>query len=42
MLFFTAVSQRLRSASLSWAVLAGAIVLLITGIGFLLAFPKLI
>lgn len=41
-LFFTAVSQRLRSAALSWAVLAGALVLMITGIGFLLAFPKLI
>jgi hypothetical protein len=41
-LFFTAVSQRLRSAALTWAVLVGATVLLFIGIGFLVAFPKII
>lgn len=41
-LFFAAVSQRLRSAVLSWAVLGGAAVLLVAGIGFLISFPKII
>lgn len=41
-LFFTAVSQRLRSPRLTWVVLGGAVVLLLAGIGFLLAFPKII
>jgi hypothetical protein len=36
------VSQRLRSAALTWAVLVGATVLLFIGIGFLVAFPKII
>ncbi|PJJ57204.1 hypothetical protein CLV56_1428 [Mumia flava] len=41
-LFFTAVAQRIRTASLSWAVLIGASVLLVVGIIFLTAFPKII
>lgn len=41
-LFFTAVAQRLRSARLGAVTLAGASVLLIVGIGFLIAFPKII
>lgn len=41
-LFFTAVSQRLRSATLSWVVHTGAIGLMLVGIGFLITFPKII
>lgn len=41
-LFLTAVSQRLRSTVLTRVVIAGAIVLLIVGIGFLIAMPKII
>lgn len=41
-LFFTAVSQRLRSATLTWVVLDGAVILLLIGVGFLIAFPKII
>lgn len=41
-LFFTAVSGRLDSRKLAWVVLSGAIVLLCVGIGFLIAFPKII
>lgn len=41
-LFFTAVSGRLESRRLAWTVLGGAIVLLCVGIGFLIAFPKII
>lgn len=41
-LFFTAVSQRLRSIALSRAVLAGAVALMLVGIGFLITFPKII
>lgn len=41
-LFFTAVSQQVRSARLSTVVLIGASALLLTGIGFLVAFPKII
>ncbi|SDU78773.1 hypothetical protein [Jiangella alkaliphila] len=41
-LFFTAVSQRLRSRTLTWVVLGGAMTLLLVGIGFLIAFPKII
>ncbi|SEE90005.1 hypothetical protein [Jiangella alba] len=41
-LFFTAVSQRLRSATLTWVVLGGAMTLLLVGVGFLIAFPKII
>jgi hypothetical protein len=41
-LFFTAVSQRIRSTALSHTVLAGAMVLLVVGIGLLIAFPKII
>lgn len=41
-LFFTAVSQRLRSPVLSLVMLLGATVLLIIGTGCLIAFPKII
>lgn len=41
-LFFTAVSQRLRSAMLTWVVLGGAVVLLLVGVGFLISFPKIV
>lgn len=41
-LFLTAVSQRLRNRILTWVVLSGAIVLVIVGIGFLIAMPKII
>lgn len=41
-LFFTAVSQRLRSTTLTWVVLDGAVILLLIGVGFLIAFPKII
>ena len=41
-LFLTAVSQRLRSTVLTWTVIGGAIVLLVVGIGFLIAMPKII
>ncbi|MBB5790352.1 hypothetical protein [Jiangella mangrovi] len=41
-LFFTAVSQRLRSASLTWVVIGGAMALLLVGVGFLIAFPKIV
>lgn len=41
-LFFTAVSGRLDSKRLAWWVLGGAVVLLSIGVGFLVAFPKII
>jgi hypothetical protein len=41
-LFFAAVSQRLRSPALARAVLTGATVFLLAGIGLLLAFPKIV
>lgn len=41
-LFFAAVSQRIRSQALGRVVLVAATTLLIVGIGFLLAFPKII
>ena len=41
-LFFTAVSQRLRSPVLVRTVLIGASVLLLVGIGLLLSFPKIV
>lgn len=41
-LFLTAVSQRLRSTVLTQVVIGGAIVLLVVGIGFLIAMPKII
>jgi len=40
-LFFTAVSQRLRSPRLGAVTLGGATVLLFMGIGFLISFPKI-
>lgn len=41
-LFLTAVSQRLRAKVLTSTVIGGAIILLIVGIGFLIAMPKII
>lgn len=41
-LFLTAVSQRLRSTVLTWTVIGGALVLLVVGIGVLIAMPKII
>lgn len=41
-LFFAAISQRLRSPTLGWLVLGGSVVFLTVGIGFLIAFPKII
>lgn len=41
-LFFIAVSSRLQSAILGRVVLAAALGLLVVGIGFLVAFPKII
>lgn len=41
-LFFTAVSQRLRSPRLGAVTLGGATVLLLVGIGFLISFPKIL
>jgi hypothetical protein len=41
-MFFAAVSQRLRSATLSRVVLATSVVMLLVGVGFLLSFPKII
>jgi hypothetical protein len=41
-LFFTAVSQRLTSRRLTLVVLSGALVLLLTGIGFLVSLPKIV
>jgi len=41
-LFCAAVSGRLNPRKLAWSVLAGAIVLLGVGIGFLVGFPKII
>jgi hypothetical protein len=41
-LFFTVVSQRLRSRSLTWVVVGGAVTLLAVGMGFLIAFPKIV
>lgn len=41
-LFFTALSQRLRSPKLGFLTLAGATVVMLVGIGFLIAFPKII
>ena len=41
-LFFGALSSRFSSERRSWAILAGAGVLLLVGIGLLIAFPKII
>ncbi|WP_129663545.1 hypothetical protein [Phytoactinopolyspora endophytica] len=41
-LFFTAVSQRLRSPTMGLTVLTGATVLMVVGIGLLIAFPKIV
>lgn len=41
-LFFAAFANRFTDSRLSWTMLGGAIVLLIVGIGFLAAFPKLV
>ncbi|MGC5259197.1 hypothetical protein ACPXCG_22880 [Gordonia sp. DT218] len=41
-LFFAAFSGRFETHRLSWAMLIGAVVLLIVGICFLAAFPKLV
>lgn len=41
-LFFGALSNRFSSERRSWTILAGAGVLLLVGVGFLLAFPKII
>ncbi|MDR7384987.1 hypothetical protein [Promicromonospora iranensis] len=41
-LFFGALSNRFGSPRKSWLILAGAVVLLLVGTGFLIAFPKII
>lgn len=41
-LFFGALSNRFGSRRKSWTILAGAGVLLLVGVGFLIAFPKII
>jgi len=41
-LFFSAVSQRIKSNALTWVVLSSATVLLVVGVSFLIAFPKII
>lgn len=41
-LFFIAVSQRLKSSKLALVMLVGATLMLVVGIGFLIAFPKII
>lgn len=41
-LFFIAVSQRLKSSKMALVMLVGATLMLVGGIGFLIAFPKII
>nr|WP_194719930.1 hypothetical protein [Cellulosimicrobium arenosum] len=41
-LFFGAFANRFRTERISWAMVGGAAVLMVVGVGFLLSFPKII